>query len=236
MPAGPDYAMAKPPAHRSSSQDVAAFLGKSRAISQFVERQPRLMFAVDATASRQPTWDHATHLQQQMFIAGSKVARLAVQLCYYRGFAEFHATRWLSDSAELARVMGQVRCEGGHTQIAKLLRHAQAEHRKAPVRALVFIGDAMEEDADTLCHLAGQCGMLRLPLFLFQEGHARLVETTFSSMAKLSGGAYARFDTNSAARLASLLGAVASFAAGGREALEKLGDDSAKLLLQQLQT
>lgn len=226
--------MAKPPAPRSSSQDIAQFLQKSRAVAQFAQRQPRLLFAVDATASRQPTWDHATHLQQEMFVASGQVATLAVQLCYFRGFAEFRASRWLTDSAELARLMGQVRCEGGHTQIAKLLRHALDEHRKSRIRALVFIGDAMEEDADGLCHLAGQCGLLQLPLFLFQEGRGRQVEATFRSMAKLSSGAYARFDTSSAATLARLLGAVASFAAGGRSALEQLGDDSARLLLQQL--
>lgn len=228
--------MAKPPAQRSSAQEIANFLHKSRAITEFVERQPRLLFAVDATASRQPTWDHATHLQQEMFIASGKLAALAVQLCYYRGFAEFRASRWLTDSAALARLMGQVRCEGGHTQIARLLRHALDEHRKAKLRALVFIGDAMEENADNLCHLAGQCGLLQLPLFLFQEGREPLVETTFRSMAKLSGGAYARFDTSSASTLAQLLGAVASFATGGRAALETRGDNSAKLLLQQLKS
>ena len=130
--------------------------------------------------------------------------------------------------------MGRVHCEGGHTQIARLLRHAQAEHRKASVRAMVFIGDAVEENPDGLCDLAGQCGILQLPLFLFQEGRERQVEQTFRTMAKLSGGAYARFDGSSAQTLASLLGAVASFATGGRLALEKRGGDSAKLLLQQL--
>ena len=66
-------------------------------------------------------------------------------------------------------------------------------------------------------------------------------------MAQLNRGALATPPTrdqprrpwlpaSSAATLARLLGAVASFAAGGRAALEKLGDDSAKLLLQQLQT
>ena len=228
--------MAKPPARQSSSQEIAQFLQKSQAITQFVDKQPRLLFAVDATASRQPTWDHARHLQQEMFLASGKVATLAVQLCYYRGFGEFRASRWLTDSAELARLMGRVRCEGGHTQIARLLRHAQEEHRKATVRALVFIGDAVEENPDSLCDLAGQCGILQLPLFLFQEGSDRQVEQTFRTMAKLSGGAYARFDSNSADILAGLLGAVASFATGGRTALEKRGDDSAKLLLQQLKS
>jgi hypothetical protein len=132
--------------------------------------------------------------------------------------------------------MGSVRCEGGHTQIGRLLKHAQAEHRKATVRALVFIGDAVEESPDGLCNLAGQCGMLRLPLFLFQEGRDRAVEQTFRTMAKLSGGAYAHFDSNSADKLAGLLGAVASFARGGHAALEKRGGDSARLLLQQLKS
>ena len=226
--------MAKPPARRSSSQEIAQFLQKSRTITEFVEKQPRLLFAVDATASRQPTWDRASQLQQEMFQASGKVAALAVQLCYYRGFGEFHASPWLTDSAELARLMGRVQCEGGHTQIARLLRHARDEHSKATVRALVFIGDAVEENPDTLCDLAGQCGILKLPLFLFQEGGNRQVEQTFRAMAKLSGGAYARFDNSSADVLAGLLGAVASFATGGRAALEELSGDSAKLLLQQL--
>jgi hypothetical protein len=53
-------------------------------------------------------------------------------------------------------------------------------------------------------------------------------------MAKLSGGAYARFDNHSAGTLAALLGAVARYVAGGRTALEDSSSDSAKLLLQQL--
>lgn len=226
--------MAKTPARRSNTQEIAQFLEKSRSITQFVEKQPRLLFAIDATASRQPTWDTASQQQQEMFRAVSNAVQLAVQLCYFRGFNELGASRWLTDSTELARLMSKVRCEGGHTQIARLLRHALKEHSKKPIRALVFIGDAMEESADTLCDLAGQCGILHLPLFLFQEGSNPSVATTFRSMAKLSGGAYARFDSSSAQALAALLGAVATYAAGGRAALENRPGDSAKLLLQQL--
>jgi hypothetical protein len=226
--------MAKPPSRRSSTAEVERFLHKSKAISQFVDKQPRLMFAVDATASRQPTWDSASHLQQEMFRATDKVASLAVQLCYYRGFHQFYASGWLTDSTQLAQLMGRVQCEGGHTQIARLLRHALDEQRKAPVKALVFIGDAVEENPDTLCQLAGQCGLLHLPLFLFQEGPGSAVERTFRVMARLSGGAYAHFDSHSASTLADLLGAVARYVAGGRTALEGSSSDSAKLLLQQL--
>lgn len=226
--------MAKPPARRSSTQDIDRFLQKSRNISRFVANQPRLLFAIDATASRQPTWDRASEVQQEMFLATREVATLAVQLAYYRGFRELCASPWLTDSGELARLMAGVHCEGGLTQLGRMLRHAQAEHRRAAVRAVVFIGDAVEENPDSLCNLAGECGLLKLPLFLFQEGRDPAVEQTFRSMAKLSGGAFARFDNSSAATLAALLGAVARFAAGGRAALETSTTDSARLLLQQL--
>ncbi len=226
--------MAKPPAERSSSSDIARFLRRSTDISTFVDRQARLIFAIDATASRQATWDTACHLQAEMFKATSDIASLAIQLCYYRGINDFSASPWLGDSSELSRTMSRVYCEGGHTQISRLLRHALAEHRKSPVKALVFIGDAVEESPDKLCQLAGECALVGLPLFLFQEGHSQGVKDTFSRMASLSKGAYAHFDQSSAATLAALLGAVASFAAGGHKALEKINNDGAKLLLHQL--
>jgi len=226
--------MAKPPARRSSAREIAQFLDKSRAITRFVERQPRLLFAIDATASRQPTWDRASRLQQEMFRATAAVAELAVQLCYYRGFHDFYASRWLTDGDALAHLMGGVRCEGGHTQLARVLRHALQEHRKAPLKAVVFIGDALEESPDELCDFAGRCGIVQLPLFLFQEGDDPRVHGVFGDMARLSGGACARFDAGSAGTLASLLGAVASYAAGGRAALENSGGEGARLLLSQL--
>jgi hypothetical protein len=226
--------MANTPSRRSSSGEISAFLAKSKAITEVVSKQPRLLFAIDATASRQPTWDSACQHQQAMFLATAKLTTLSVQLCYYRGFHQFKASRWLTDSQALAGLMGRVRCEGGHTQIARLLRHALEEHTQAPIRAVVFIGDAIEESADSLCDLAGQCGIRKLPLFIFQEGRQASVERTFRSMARLSGGAYARFNAGSAGALAELLGAVAAYAAGGHTALEKRSGENVKLLLQQL--
>jgi len=226
--------MAKPPSKRSSATEINRFLQQTKSITEFVANQPRLLFAIDATASRQPTWDTACHLQQEMFQASSKIASLSVQLCYFRGFHDFSASPWLNNSAELSRKMSAVRCEGGHTQIARLLKHAQTEHQKVAIKAVVFIGDAIEESPDSLCNLAGQCGLLKLPLFMFQEGRNRRVTNTFKDMARLSGGAFAHFDQNSARRLADLLGAVASYAAGGRQALENNNSEMAKALLKQL--
>ncbi|QIB66427.1 VWA domain-containing protein [Kineobactrum salinum] len=226
--------MARSPARTATSGQVQAFLSKSRALTTFSDKHPRLIFAVDATASRQPTWDVARRLQADMFRATRQIASLSVQLCYYRGFHEFHASPWLRNTDDLAAEMARVHCEGGHTQIGRLLRHALQLHRETPARALVFIGDALEELPDDLCDLAGQCGLRQLPLFLFQEGGNAQVRQTFQSMARLSGGAWARFDQSSADTLAQLLGAVARFAAGGRAALENNPSEGARLLLQQL--
>lgn len=213
---------------------VAQFLERKRAIDTYVSRNPRLIFAIDATASRQPTWDLACSLQSRMFSATQQIASLSVQLVYYRGLSECRASRWLGDTEALAQSMRRVFCEAGQTQIERILRHALSEQRKAPVRALVFIGDAMEENPTRLRELAGQCGLLKLPLFLFQEGSDPTVTAVFEDLARLSGGASCRFDQASAHTLAELLGAVARYAAGGRAALENKRGEGARLLLAQL--
>ena len=76
--------------------------------------------------------------------------------------------------------------------------------------------------------------MVGMPLFLFQEGSSVDVEQTLKTMARLSKGAWARFDQSSADALSKLLGAVGRYAAGGRKALENSSDSGDKLLLQQL--
>ena len=180
----------------------------------------RLMFSLDATASRQPTWDRACDLQAEMFTEAAGLGGLDVQLVYYRGFGEFEASRWLGDSVELTRRMTGVRCLGGRTQIGRVLRHAIAETKTKRVNALVFVGDAMEEGIDELCDFAGQLGVLGLPVFLFHEGHDPVAEAAFQQIARLSGGACCPFDAGSARQLRELLRAVAVYAAGGRKALE----------------
>ena len=186
-------------------------------------RKGRLLFALDATASRQPTWDRACAIQGEMFRETDALGGLEVQMAFYRGFGEFRATKWISSSAELIRSMTAVSCLGGQTQIRRVLRHALAESRKGSVNAVVFVGDCMEEDADELCGLAGELGMRGVPVFVFQEGSEPLAQRTFRQIARLSHGAWCRFDSSSARQLRDLLSAVAVYAAGGRRALADYG-------------
>jgi hypothetical protein len=197
----------------------------------------RLLFAMDATASREPTWDHACTIQGEMFVTADTLGGLDVRLAFYRGFDEFKVSRWTSDGRELAWLMSSVRCLAGRTQIARLLRYAGEQRRESRIDAVVFVGDCCEEDVDQVGHEAGQLGLLGLPVFVFQEGDDRIALRLFPQIAKLTRGAYSKFDRNSPDQLRRLLGAVAAYAAGGRDALLKYGSDkggAAALLTHQL--
>jgi len=192
----------------------------------------KLMFAMDATASREATWDHACHIQAEMFNATAAIGGLAVQLCYYRGFAEFHASPWLIRSSDLLHRMSSVTCLGGHTQIAKILKHAIAETKQHKINAVVFVGDCLEENIDDLSRSAGELALLGVPLFIFHEGHDVNAATGFRHLAQLTGGAYCAFDNSSAQQLKELLSAVAVYAAGGHKALENFNKRHGKVVLQ----
>ena len=233
VPASDEDRAGRPPV--STDEEIARFLHavSSRPVGP-AGTPARLIMAIDATASREPSWDMACQIQGEMFAAAASLGGLEIQLVFYRGFGECKSTPWLSGSDELLRKMLRVRCLGGQTQIGKVLRHArQARQSDQGVRALVFIGDAMEEDIDTLCAEAGELGILGLPAFIFHEGHDPVAAKTFRQIARLSGGAYAPFDQGSARQLTALLRAVAAYAAGGLAALEGQTDpDVAKIAAQ----
>ena len=241
-PPAPAEASRVPSADRSSDTDVADFVARMKAMPASVAvGRGRLIFAMDATMSRRPTWDLALSLQADMFQAVEQVGGLDVQLVYFRGHRECRASRWVSDPAALARLMTTVDCHGGLTQIARVLAHARGESGERKVDALVYVGDCMEENIDDLCAKAGELALLGLPMFLFQEGHDVRAETAFRELARLTRGAYCRFDQGSARQLRELLTAVAAYAAGGRKALERLADQSkagsgARLLIEQIKS
>lgn len=237
-PAKPGQQKASVPEQVSSAQEVSGFLEKVNALaaSKTSGARGRLIFAMDATMSRQPTWDMALGLQAGMFSAVKAVGGLDVQLVYFRGFGECRSSKWVADPEALAKLMTQVSCRGGHTQIGRVLSHARSETDSNTVNALIYVGDCMEENIDDLSAIAGELGLLGVPVFLFQEGNEPSAQTGFREIARLTGGAYCRFDAGSAAQLRELLSAVAVYAAGGRKALEKYsgGKGSVTALLEQL--
>ncbi len=224
---------------RSTQTDVDAFLAEvARAPSARTAGEGgRLIFAMDATASREPTWDRACEIQGEMFVETAGLGGLQVQLCHYGGFRQFAASPWQDDAAGLLARMTAVRCAAGATQIGRVLRHVLAESERGRVNALVFVGDCFEESHDGVAELAGQLGLRGVPAFMFHEGGDRSAERVFRDVARLSGGAFARFDAASAEHLRELLRAVAVYAAGGRRALADLGErrgGAAALLTHQI--
>lgn len=216
----------------SSRQEIDAFLDKAKTPARVSPNQGRLLFALDATASRERTWGRACELQSEMFLATADIGNLNVQLCYYRGYREFHASPWVDSADALLGQMNAVSCLGGHTQIARVLRHALAQSRQSPLQALVLIGDCCEEPLDPLCELAGELGLHGTRIFSFHEGDDRTGRLLFQQLAKLSGGAFATFDITSADHLRQLLRGAAMYAAGGIKALERHGQDRSEALLQ----
>jgi hypothetical protein len=214
----------KLPSKASSGADVEAFLRKVAAapVSTAPGQRGRLIFALDATASRQPTWDRAAQVQAEMFLETASLGGLEMQLAFYRGFGEFKVSPWLAQSAPMLRMMSSVFCLAGETQIRKVLSHAVNETRNRKVNALVFVGDCVEEDIDQLGSVAGELGLLGVPAFMFHEGADPVAEFAFKQIAKLTNGACCRFDAGSAHVLKDLLSAVAVYAAGGRKALDNL--------------
>jgi hypothetical protein len=224
------------------SPRVAALMDKMR------RNRARLVFALDATMSREDTWDMAAQLQARMFEEAAKVGGLDIQLVYYRGPDEVRCSAWFSDAHELVSRMSMIKCMAGTTKIARVLQHIRTENAREKISAAIFVGDACEEIPAELYDAAAG---LDVPVFLFQEGDGlaiyvdqrgeivfehspQKVETVFREIARLTNGAWARFDAGAAAKLGELLSAVAAFAVGGVNALADLRTDSARKLLGQL--
>jgi hypothetical protein len=224
------------PETQGGADAVAAFLDRARALRATEEGAGggRLIFALDATMSRQPTWDLASALQGDMFDAAAAVGGLEVQLVYFRGRGETKASKWTRDAKRLAAMMRRIRCEGGLTQIRRVLGHAAGEARANPVAALVLVGDSMEEEFATLADKAGELRLLNVKAFCFHEGADAAAGEAFREIARITGGAYAPFNAGAAAELRALLGAAAAYAAGGLKALEARADGASRRMLADL--
>jgi hypothetical protein len=213
----------------SSRAEIDTFLDRVRSLGPATPagERGRLIFALDATMSRQPTWDTACRLQADMFREAAAVGGLDIQLVYYRGLAECRASSWVTQPERLRELMSRIDCRGGQTQIGKVLSHARRENERGRIAVVVFIGDAMEESLDELCTAAGELGLRNVRAFMFQEGYDPVCEQAFREVARLTHGAFCHFSPGSAQELAELLRAAAAYAAGGMKALADAARQSA---------
>ncbi len=214
----------KLPVERSSRHEIDAFLNAAARTPSLARTKGRLVFAIDATMSRAPTWRAASEIQSDMFEAAQDVGGLAVQLVWFRGRGEFQASGWTTSAAALGERMREVHCASGFTQLRRVLSHVRAQTAAGRVGALIYVGDCFEENADVVLNEAGELALLGVPAFMFHEGHDPGAASVFGEVARLTRGVYARFDSGAALRLRELLRAAAVYAAGGAAALVDYGD------------
>ncbi|HUO87813.1 MAG TPA: hypothetical protein VMU08_01465 [Rhizomicrobium sp.] len=209
------------PAKPSSAREIDAFLNRAAKLPTLAQAKGRLIFAIDATMSRQPTWNRATEIQSEMFNVAQSIGGLAVQLVYFRGHGEFRASDWTASATALANRMRDVTCRSGFTQLCRVLVHAAEEARQTKIGALVYVGDSFEESADAATAEAGRLALLGVPAFMFHEGDDPEAAGVFREIARLTKGVYARFDSGAAKQLRDLLAAAAIYATGGEVALRE---------------
>jgi hypothetical protein len=207
------------PAPRST--EIEAFLAKARAleVARTSGGRGRLVFAIDAKVS-------TTDLGYRLSTTESDVRGSG------RDWWARYSACLLSGAPRVRFFTLDRRCT--HTRWPDGKNQLPCWHDsdwQGARRALVFVGDAMEETAADLCAAARELG---LPVFLFQEGDDPEATRVFREIARLTNGAYCRFDPGSARQLAELLRAVAVYAAGGRRALLASGNAGAVKLLAQL--
>jgi hypothetical protein len=186
-------------------------------VRQQMERQkyearhtPRMIFAMDATGSREPSWEMAGKLHREMSAA---LGSLTLQLVFFGG-TECKASPWVVGGQRLAALMTKVRCATGYTQIGRVLQHVLTESREHTIRAVIYIGDCCEEAGEELFGLAEQLKRRKIPIFVFHEGTDSVAEPIFRRLAQITDGIYASFDIGSAEQLRKLLAGAADYAAG----------------------
>ena len=170
--------------------------------------------------SRQPTWDMALALQADMFHAVKAVGGLDVQLVYFRGAGECRASKWVSDPDALARA-DDARHLPRRLHADRQGAEARAQRRPAKRRQRARLRRRLHGGgASTICAGAPaswRCWACRCSCS--RRARTPAPRRAFREIARLTKGAYCRFDAGSAAQLRELLSAVAVYAAGGRKAL-----------------
>lgn len=192
-------------------------------------RRPRLVFGVDATASREAMWESAQRITDRMFdaIPGALDVALAVH-----GGSEVHT--WTEFSADVQRFRAQaaaVRCQAGHTRLCELM---QRTLDAGGVRVMSYIGDAFEEDASEAFALADRFKLRGIKAVILADQANEPTLRVFRELAERTGGALLDFRSGKLDLMGEVLGAVAALAIGGRKLLAERRTAGARLLLSHL--
>src|SRR5262245_10572636 len=205
---------------------------------------PRVILAL-ANHAQTAGWDRAKVLQRGMFKAAAG-SGLEMKFALYgadnaAGVRRCRiTTRWITDPDDMAVVMDRAACSCGcYVNIRDVLEQAVKEAEERPLRAVIIVGDAFHDDPDSLDEAAISANRLRRAgtrVFLMQLGDDLITARRLQYLARVSGGAYFRFDPRTQERqFSEMWKAVSVYASGGEEAVKMTGGQAATLLLQHLE-
>ncbi len=188
----------------------------------------RVGFLVDATGSRDESWEQAQTIQAGMFKKVAGLRSLSLRLVHFGG-NEMADHGWQTDTRALAAQMAQVRCVTGLTQILpgleKFLEFSEGER----THAIILVGDYFEENIEEAKQVALALKGAGIKVFAFLEGDDWTAEAVFGRLANVTGGAFTKFGAD--LPLADLCKGVALLSAGGEKALKRLENKRARHLL-----
>lgn len=176
----------------------------------------RLLFAFDATASREWAWEGSKKVTDALFEV--LPGKLDVALAVHGGSRVHTYTRYFTEAGRLRDRAARIRCETGETRLLDILARVTQETPAAEV--VVYIGDAFEESKPKASRLADRLKAQGTRVIILQDGCDGETADVFANIAARSGGALLPFDLSSLERLRELLGAVAVLAVGGEKLLE----------------
>lgn len=192
-------------------------------------RRPRLVFAVDATASREAAWASAKKITDRMF--GVIPNALDVALAVHGGDDLHTFTTFSADVDAFRKQAAAVDCESGVTRLCDIMARTLDA---GGVRVMSYIGDAFEEDADEALKLADRFRLRGIQAVMLSDGAEGKPLEVFRQIAERTGGAVLDFRAGDAALMGELLAGVATLAIGGRRLLEAQHTAGARLLLTHL--
>src|SRR5271165_2696119 len=181
--------------------------------------RPRLVFAVDATASREPAWAAARRVTDALVKA--LPGELDVALAVHGGSRVHTFTAFTNDARTLRDRAAGVSCQAGMTRLLPILATTL---KQQSVRVVIYIGDVFEESLPHGRDLADSLGARGTKLIVLHDtsdNGARRDAEIFWDLAKRTGGCVLPFNANTPDRLRDILSAVAVYAVGGEKLLRE---------------
>jgi hypothetical protein len=178
----------------------------------------RLVFAVDATASRSAAWDTARRVTDTLFQA--LPGQLDVALAVHGGDRVHTFTEFVSDPNVLRDTAAGISCVGGHTKLIDIMQRTSDAR---DVKVLLYIGDSFEESIEQAREAADALKARGVRLIVLHDlpGENKAAGDVFADLARRADGLVLPFDAGAAARIREILEAVAVLAVGGVKLLER---------------